>query len=233
VSGYLRNLARRALCRTAVLHSVATLPFATVPSMPLQEEESRVGLRPPARSPDSAGTGGQVGNGTASRSAREEGARAHRAPERAAGRRQLPEPLVPSAGDPPVRPPPARRVAASAGKMPPTTGGIADESGRATTSDAAHEVAREASSWRPQTALPQASAVPVIAVPSRRSAPPEATARPRAVRMADTATEVHLSIGRVEVAVLAKSPASKEGRPRIDRTMSLAEYERRRRERDR
>jgi hypothetical protein len=251
VSGYLRNLARRALRRTGVLHSVTTLPFATVPSMPLQEQESRVGLRAPARGAESESTARQARKDAASRPAQAEGARARRAPESAAVRRQPPELLVPRAADPPQRlprPPElfiplavdptqrlprARPVAARAGNMLPTAGGVADESGRAATSDGPHDFVRDGSSPRPEATLPQASAVQVIAVPVRRAAPPAATSRPRPVSTAETATEVHLSIGRVEVAVLAQSSAPKESRPRVNHTMSLAEYERRRRERDR
>lgn len=247
MSGYLHNLARRALRRTSALHSVATLPFAAVPSMPPQEEESRVDIRLLAPSPDSGGAANQVGKGTADRAAQEESARARRAPERAPPgtqaperappRTQAPEPLVPltveasvRASRPPAR---ARPAAALADTEPRSAAGAASESGRTTLAGEPRESAHEGPVRRTKAAaLHATSATQVIAVPSRRVTPTAVAQGSRPVRAVETATEVHLSIGRVEVAVLAQSPP-KETRPRVNRTMSLAEYERRRRERDR
>lgn len=237
MSGYLHNLARRALRRTAVLHSVATLPFAAALSMPPQEEESHVDLRPPARSPDSEGAAKQAGKGRVNRAAQVEGARAHRAPERAPLRTRTLEPLVPVAIEAAVRAsqPLARAgpPAATADTAPRSAAAAASESDRTTLADEPHESAHEdPSGWPETTVLHAASAARVTAVPARRVTPATAAQKSRPVRP-ETATEVHLSIGRVEVAVLAQAPAPKEARPRVSRTMSLAEYERRRRERDR
>lgn len=238
MSGYLHNLARRALRRTAALHSVATLPFAAALSMPLQEEESHVDIRPLPRSPVFEGAGKQVGQGTANRAAQEEGARARRAPERAPPRTRTPEPLVRpaleasvGASQPPSR---ARPPAGPADNASGSTVTDASESGGAMLTDKPQYSAHDGPSGRPEAAvLPAASAVQVIAAPSRRVTPATAAQGSPPVRMVETATEVHLSIGRIEVAVLAQPPAPKEARPRVNRTMSLAEYERRRRERDR
>lgn len=237
MSGYLHNLARRALRRTAALHSVATLPFAAALSMPLREEESRVDVRPPARSPDSDAAAKQVGESTANPAAQEEGARARRAPERASPRTRTPEPLVPLAIEATVRASQplsrARPPEAPADAAPRRVAAAASESDRATLAGEPRESTHEgASRWPETTVLHTASAAQVTAVPSRRVTPATAARGSPSVRP-ETATEVHLSIGRVEVAVLAQPSAPKEARPRVNRTMSLAEYERRRRERDR
>jgi len=238
VSGYLHNLARRAVRRTAALHSVATLPFAAELSMPPQEEESHVDIRPLARSPDSDGAAKQVGRGTVNRAAQEEGARARRAPERVPPRTRTPEPLLPLAIEATVRASQplarARPPAATADTAPLSAAAAASESDRTTFAGKPHEFAQEGlSRWPETTVLHTASAAQVTVVPSRRVTPATAAQGSRPAVAVETATEVHLSIGRVEVAVLAQPPAPKEARPRVNRTMSLAEYERRRRERDR
>lgn len=237
MSGYLHNLARRAVRRTAVLHSVATLPFAAELSMLPQQEESHVDLRPLARSPDSDGAAKQVTRSTVNRAAQEEGARARRAPERPP-RTRAPEPLLPRAIEATVRASQplarARPPAATADTAPRSAAAAASESDRTTFAGKPHEFAHEGlSRWPETTVLHTASAAQVTVVPSRRVTPATAAQGSRPAGAVETPTEVHLSIGRVEVAVLAQPPGPKEARPRVNRTMSLAEYERRRRERDR
>ena len=233
MSGYLHNLARRALRRTSPLHSVAILPFASAPSLPPQEEESRVALRPLPRKRESPDAARDVKPDAANRPARDEDAPTRRAPERDPHRLLVPEPLVP----PPARmaAPLARAhpLADDSGITPRATASATQKPGRAVASREPHDTASEGTSPPQEMASPRvAPERQVMTVTSRRAPATTAIQGPRPLQAVETATEVHLSIGRVEVAVLAQSPAPKETRPRA-RTMSLAQYEQRRRERER
>jgi len=223
VSGYLHGLACRALRRTAPLHSVAILPFANAPSHPPQEEESRVAIRPAAA---------DLKGDAANRPARAEGGPMRGPTGRDAPDASAPEPLLPPPATLPASLARTRPPADNSDITPRSTAAAARERGHAPTGGERHGISPGASPPR-EVASPRAARVPhPISVASRRAAAMPATQGPRPVRAVETATEVHLSIGRVEVAVLAQTPAPKEARPRA-RTMSLAEYEQRRRERER
>jgi len=234
MSGYLHNLALRALRRRSPLHSVALLPFAGASTLAAQDEESPTAAHPTSPRTASPGATEKIKANAAHRPRGDEGVPPRRAPERELPRELLQKPLpskLAEVPEPLVRPHPLT-AAAEDGRR--TISATARAQSAATVIDEPHSPAGENTS-RPAAAEPVRTAFerqPLV-VPSRSLARALALHDARPFRDADSSTEVHLSIARVEVAVLAQEPAPRERRPRLDRTMSLAEYERRRRERER